>query len=202
MHQHKGLGVLSTIGLIIGVMVLSPVSGLRAQEMGAESFVEIHGYVDMTYMDFGFESDPVLPFTDGSADSDFKGDPTFDNNHMAFFFGADVSQNIRFASEFHFEHAYKELEMPAATITWSLSEPLVLTFGRSWLPFGTLGKDRIYTPTNLLISYPYTISMVLPFHYADNGDLGGRSIWFACEIYCADQHTPVDIRQQPRMVFV
>ena len=139
-------------------------TGAQAQQFGAqESFVEIHGYADLTYFDFQKEGDPVLPFTDGG------GIPTFDNNHIALFFGANVSQNLKFVSEFHYEHSIEEPELPQANIQWRLAKPLTVTMGRFWLPFGSLGRDKIYTPTNELVSYPYTSSQFLPFHNADNG---------------------------------
>jgi len=165
MHDRKGCLAYRVV-LFAALLWAVIVTGAGAQESGG---VEIHGYIDLTYFDFQKESDPVLPYTDGTNDPDFKGDPTFDNNHMVFYFGADIADHVRFNSEFHFEHSYKELEMPEASIAWTLSDPLVLTFGRFWLPFGTLGKHHIYTPTNGLVSYAYTISMLMPFHNAENG---------------------------------
>lgn len=165
MHKKTGR-IIYRAGLLAGLLWAVIATGAAAQETGV---VEIHGYVDLTYFDFQTESDPVLPYTDGFGSPGFKGDSTFDNNHMTLYFGADIADNIRFNSEFHFEHSYKELEMPEASIAWKWSEPFVLTFGRFWLPFGTLGKHRIYTPTNGLVSYPYTVSMLIPFHNADNG---------------------------------
>jgi hypothetical protein len=165
-------------------------TGAAAQETGA---VEIHGYVDLTYFDFQKESDPVLPYTDGFGSPGFKGDPTFDNNHMTFYFGADIADNIRFNSEFHFEHSYKELEMPEASISWEWSEPFVLTFGRFWLPFGTLGKYRIYAPTNGLVSYPYTVSMLMPFHNAEYGiKAGGHAGMLGYEVAAVNGASGLD----------
>jgi hypothetical protein len=129
----------------------------------SESVVDIHGYVDLTYYDFQKEGDPVLPFTDG------LGTPTFDNNHITLFFGANLSQNLKFVSEFHYEHSINEPELPQANMQWQLSKPLTVTFGRFWLPFGTLGKHKIYQPTNELVSYEYIVSQALPFHNAQNG---------------------------------
>lgn len=154
------------VALAVSALVLVPFGPVQAQEVGfgiAESFVEIHGYADLTYFDFQKEGDPVLPFTDGG------GIPTFDNNHIALYFGANLAENLKFVSEFHYEHSIEEPELPQANIRWELAKPLVLTFGRFWFPFGTLGKDKIYQPTAELVSYPYTVSQALPFHYADNG---------------------------------
>jgi hypothetical protein len=137
----------------------------QAQGIGAEeTFVEIHGYVDLTYYDFQKPGDPDLPFTDGGT-----GIPTFDNNHITLFFGANLSQNLKFVSEFHYEHSVNEPELPQANMQWTLGKPLTLVFGRFWLPFGTLGKHKIYQPTNDLVSYPYPVSQALPFHNAQNG---------------------------------
>lgn len=136
---------------------------VQAQEIGGMSFVEIHGYADLTYYDYEKEGDPDLPFTDGD------GIPTFDNNHLTLFFGANLSSRLRFISEFHYEHSIEEPELPQASIQWKWGEPLTVSFGRFWFPFGMLGKHKIYQPTNGLVSYPYTISHALPFHYADNG---------------------------------
>lgn len=152
------------LGAVIWMLVLLFHPGKAAsQEFGDLSFVDIHGYVDLTYFDFGYDGDPVLPFTDGG------GIPSFDNNHTVLFFGANISENLRFTSEFHYEHSIEEPELPQAAIVWRLADPVVLTFGRFWFPFGTLGHDKIYQPTNLLVSYPYTVGQALPFHHADNG---------------------------------
>lgn len=135
-----------------------------AQQFGAsESFVEIHGYVDMTYMDFQKMGDPVLPYTDGGGVS------TFDNNHTVLFFGSNISPNLKFVSEFHWEHSINEPELPQANIQWTVAKPVTIVMGRFWLPFGTLGKHRIYEPTDALVSYPYTVSQLLPFHQAQLG---------------------------------
>lgn len=136
----------------------------HAQQFGAsESFVEIHGYVDLTYYDFQKQGDPVLPYTDGG------GIPTFDQNHLVLFFGSNISPNLKFVSEFHYEHSINEPELPQANIQWTVAKPVTIVMGRFWLPFGTLGKHRIYEPTNALVSFPYTVSQFLPFHNAQNG---------------------------------
>lgn len=145
--------------LAVSSLVLNPSKMILAQE----TLVEIHGYVDLTYFDFQKEGDPVLPFTDGG------GIPTFDNNHLTLYFGANLTEDVKFVSEFHYEHSIEEPELPQANVQWRLGEPLTLTFGRFWLPFGTLGKDKIHQPTAEAVSYPYTISRALPFHNADNG---------------------------------
>lgn len=136
----------------------------QAQGFGAsESFVSIHGYVDLTYFDFQKGGDPVPPFADPG------GVPTFDQNHITLFFGANLSQNLKFESEFHYEHSLQEPELPQANMQWQLAKPLTITFGRFWLPFGTLGKHRINQPMNLLVSYPYPREQAFPFHNAQNG---------------------------------
>jgi Gram-negative porin len=137
----------------------------HAQQFGAtESFVEIHGYVDMSYFDFQKPGDPDLPFTDGGT-----GVSSFDNNHMVLFFGSNLSQNLKFVSEFHYEHSFNEPELPAANIQWTVAKPVTIVLGRFWLPFGTLGTMKIYQPTNGLVSYPYPVAQALPFHNAQNG---------------------------------
>jgi hypothetical protein len=136
----------------------------HAQQFGAsESFVEIHGYMDLTYYDFQKQGDPDLPYTDGG------GIPTFDQDHLVLFFGSNISRNLKFVSEIHWEHAFNEPELPQANIQWTVAQPVTIVFGRFWLPFGTLGKHRIYEPTNALVSFPYTVSQFLPFHNAQNG---------------------------------
>jgi Putative beta-barrel porin-2, OmpL-like. bbp2 len=136
----------------------------QAQGFGAsESFVIIHGYVDLTYFDFQKGSDAVPPFADPNGIS------SFDQNHLTLFFGANLSQNLKFESEFHWEHALNEPELPQANMQWQLAKPLTITFGRFWLPFGTLGKHRINQPVNLLVSYPYPREQAFPFHNAQDG---------------------------------
>ncbi|HEY4485721.1 MAG TPA: porin, partial [Nitrospiria bacterium] len=151
------------IGLLAALVGAGGVSGAQAQDFGTQSFVDIHGYADLTYFDFGKEGDPVLPYSDGG------GIPTFDNNHLTLFFGAALSQNLKFSSEFHYEHSMREPELPQANIQWRIAKPLTITMGRFWLPFGTLGRDKIYNPTSKLVSYSYIPSQFLPFHNADNG---------------------------------
>jgi len=153
-----------SIGLMAFLLWLASGALVQAQGIGsAESFVDIHGYVDMTYFDYGTNGDPDLPFSDGG------GTPTFDNNHVVLFFGANLSQNVKAVTEFHYEHSLNEPELPQANIQWTFGKPLTLVLGRYWLPFGTLGKHKIYQPTNSLVSYPYPVSQALPFHNAQNG---------------------------------
>lgn len=154
---------ISLLVLVIFMFFLFP-SVAKAQEFGAlDSFVELHGYADLTYFDFEKDGDPTLPYTDGG------GNPTFDNNHFTLFIGANLRENLKFTSEFHFEHGYSEPEMPQANIAWRFTKSATLTFGKFWFPFGTLKEHRVYAPAERLISFPYTIANVLPFHWADVG---------------------------------
>jgi hypothetical protein len=151
---------------LTAAFLMLAITGPAAAQEGlgeAVSFVDIHGYADLTYLDFQSGGDPDLPYTDGG------GIPTFDNNHVTLFFGANITENLKFVSEFHYEHSFQEPELPQAVIQWQLAEPLVVTMGRFWMPFGTLGKDKIYLPTNPLVSYPYTVGQAIPFHLAENG---------------------------------
>jgi hypothetical protein len=155
----------SAAGLMAAVLLLGLTGSVLAQDGLGESvsFVDIHGYADLSYFDFQSGGDPDLPYTDGG------GVPTFDNNHVTLFFGANITQNLKFVSEFHYEHSFQEPELPQAVIQWQLAEPLVITMGRFWMPFGTLGKDKIYLPTNAMVSFPYTVGQAIPFHLAENG---------------------------------
>lgn len=151
---------------LITMLFILVVTGPAAAQDGlgeSISFVDIHGYADLSYFDFESHGDPDLPYTDGG------GVPTFDNNHVVLFFGANITQHLKFISEFHYEHSFQEPELPQAVIQWELAKPLVITMGRFWMPFGTLGKEKIYIPTNSLVSFPYTVSQALPFHMAENG---------------------------------
>jgi len=163
-NMNKRMKVSRLIGSMAVLLSTVFISGAQAQDFGSEeSFVEIHGYVDLTYFDYQKSGDPDLPFSDGG------GIPTFDNNHVTLFFGANLTQNLKAVTEFHYEHSINEPELPQANVQWELGKPLTMVFGRYWLPFGTLGKHKIYQPTNDLVSYPYTVSQALPFHNAQNG---------------------------------
>lgn len=154
---------ISLLVLVIFMFFLFP-SVAKSQGFGAlESFVELHGYADLTYFDFEKDGDPTLPYTDGG------GNPTFDNNHFTLFIGANLRENLKFTSEFHFEHGYSEPEMPQANIAWRFTKSATLTFGKFWFPFGTLEEHKVYSPQEKLVSFPYTIANVLPFHWADVG---------------------------------
>ena len=185
---NKSILLHAASGLMAVLICTAFVTGAHAQGFGSEeSFVQIHGYTDLTYRDFEKDGDPMHPFTDNGG-----GTPTFQNAQFALFFGANLSPNLKFISEIHWEQTFSEPELEQANMQWQLAKPLTMTLGRFWLPFGTLNKYRVYEPTNRLVTFPYTNTIWL-FSKTQNGiELGGEIDPFSYELAISNGFAGLD----------
>lgn len=132
-----------------------------------ETFIEIHGFVDLEY-------------TDAQRDGARNGVSTFDNHHVNVFLNGQLRENLLIDIELEYEHAGEQIEVDRAEISWAIAKFLQLEVGRFYQPFG-IERNVWYGPKNRLVTRPLVMQQVIPGNfYADgigvNGKLGKNGI--------------------------
>ena len=133
----------------------APASAQKLSYGAAESFVEVHGFVDLKYQDF-------------EADGERKGVSTFDNHHFELFFKSEIRENLSVIGEVEYEHGGEKLELDRAEFILKLSETATVGAGRFYTPFG-IERFAWYPTTNKFISRPLPMRQIVPGNWYANG---------------------------------
>ncbi len=133
----------------------NPSRGWMANYGGFDVDVDLHGFVNVEYIDAE---------EDGKED----GDSTFDLHHANVFLDVFLRSNLRSHVEIEFEHAGDEVELDQAYVELNLKPWLSITAGRFYAPFG---NERFvwYPMANPLVSRPIAAREIAPGSFYQTG---------------------------------
>ncbi|MCH8293399.1 hypothetical protein IH992_20135 [Candidatus Poribacteria bacterium] len=132
-----------------------PASAQELKYGAEESFVEVHGFMDLVFLDF-------------EADGKREGESTFDNRHFNVFFKSDIRENLSIIAEVEYEHGGKDVELDRGEVQLNLSEAAIVKAGRFYTPFGI---ERLvwYANLNKFVSRPLPLLQIVPGNWYANG---------------------------------
>jgi hypothetical protein len=138
-----------------------------------ESYVDFHGFIDLSYFDFKKEG----PGTDLGG----PGTSTFDQENFYLSAAAKVRENVTAIGEVEYRHGGSKVNVKRAFVDWILPDRyLALRIGKFYAPFG-LEIREYQAPMRKLVSRPRYTQELLYGEWSDTGvnaygSLGGNDL--------------------------